>query len=216
MNTRTYLIPGLKGVIVKTSDTECGVWFGSKGQGFVLDPVWPIQEIANRVKSFLWFNFDATEKEKSAVELAVFRVDWEAIKSQAGTDVQHTSPSLPGWTLKISDSDSAICYSSGASLRITADTPTADIVEGVQRILQPHLPPVEIDAQADVFAQIDFRRLILTAWAPRFTPLIEGFTADNAELVESICADVRLLALLQKADNLAEVDSICALVKQLS
>ena len=216
MNNRTYTIPGLKDVIVKTSDTECGVWFGAKGQGFVLDPVWPAQEIANRVKSVLWFDFGASEKVKNEAHKAALRVDWQAIKSQAGTDVQHTSPSLPGWTLKISDSGTDLWHSSGAGMHLTADTPMQKITADVRSVLHFDSTPAEIDAVVDIFEKIDFKRLISIAWDTKFTPLIEGFTADNADLIEEICADVRTLAVLQKSDSTAQGNEICALVKKLA
>ena len=216
MNERKYTIPGLKDVIVKTSDTECGIWFGLKGQGFVLNPVWPAQEIANRVKSVLWFDFSASEKVKNAAHKAALRVDWQAIKSQAGTDVQHTSPSLPSWTLKISDANAVLLHSDGASVRLTADTPMPEIIEGVRRVLQPISTSQEIDAVVQTFSQIDFKRLISSAWVTKFAPLIDDFESDNSALVASICEDVRMLAVLQKSDNTALVEMIHALVNELT
>ena len=216
MNQRTYIIPGLKDVIVKTSDTECGVWFGEKGQGFVLNPVWPAQEIANRIKSVLWFDFGASEKVKNAAHIAALRVDWQAMIKEAGTDVQHTSPSLPGWTLKISDANAVLLHIDGASVRLTADTPAQEITDGVRRVLQHSSTPAEIDAVVDIFEQIDFKKLISSAWVTKFAPLIDGFEADNTALIESICEDVRLLALLQKGDNTALVEMIHALVNELA
>ena len=216
MNNRTYTIPGLKDVIVKTSDAECGIWFGEKGQGFVLNPVWPAQEIANRVKSVLWFDFGASEKVKNAAHKAALRVDWQAIKSQAGTDVQHTSPSLPGWTLKISDANAVLWHIDGASVRLTADTSMPEITDGVRRVLQHSSTPAEIDAVVDIFEQIDFKRLISIAWVTKFAPLIDDFESDNSALVASICEDVRMLAILQKGDNTALVEMIHALVNELA
>ena len=89
------------------------------------------------------------------------------------------------------------------------------ITDGVRRILQDSLSPVEIDVQVGEVARIDFRALILNAWTPRAAPLLEGFTANNSVFIEAICADVRQLAILQKDDSTAVADEICALVKKL-
>ena len=73
-----------------------------------------------------------------------------------------------------------------------------------------------IDVQVDEVMRIDFKKLITNAWAPRVAPLLDGFTADNTALINEICADVKLLALLQKEDNTALVEMIHALVNELA
>lgn len=216
MNDRTYTIPGLKDWTFKTSDTGYGLWSGSGGPGVSVTSDMPVTEIAERVKSVLWMRSGMSDEAAETAAKAVLIVDWQAMIQEAGTDVQHQSPSLPGWTLKISDLGSGLWYSSGAGVQITADTPMQEIVEGVRRVLQYSSTPEEIEAAVQEVMRIDFKALISNAWAPKVAPLLENFTADNTALIESICADVRLLATQQNADNKALSDEICALVRKLA
>lgn len=215
MNNRTYIIPGLDGWTFKTSAYGYGLWSGNGGPGVAVTLETPAAEIAERVKSILWLHSRMSDETAEAGAKAILIVDWQAMIREAGTDVQHQTPSLPGWTLKISDLGSGLWHSSGAGVQLTADTPMSEIVDGVRRALQHSLPPVEIDVQVDEVTRIDFKALISSAWAPRVALLLEGCVADNTALIESICADVMLLALLQNADNAAEVEMIIALVKEL-
>ena len=216
MNNRTYLIPGLRNWTFKTSDTGYGLWSGLGTPGVVVTLAMPATLIAARVQEVLWLNFHMSGEAAEMASKAALKVDWQTMMREAGTDVQHQSPSLPGWTLKISDLGSGLWYSSGAGVQITADTPKSEIVDGVRRILQHSLPQVEIDVQVDEVMRIDFAELITNAWAPRVAPLLENTTADNTTLIESICADVMLLAKMQNADSTAQGNEICALLRKLA
>ena len=213
MNNRTYLIPGLKNWTFKTSDTGSGLLSGNGGPGVTVTAGMPVTDIAEQVKSTLWLRSRMTDEAATATAKAVLIIDWQAMIRDAGTDVQHQTPSLPGWTLKISDVSAGLWHSGGACVPITADTPASEIADGVRRVLQHSLPPVEIDAQVDEVMRIDFKKLITNAWAPRVAPLLAGCTADNSALIESICADVRLLAAMQQNDSTAMGNEICALIK---
>ena len=214
MNNRTYLIPGLKDWTFKTSDTGYGLWSSNNGPGVAVTADMPATEIAERVKAVIWFSFKVPREVSEAAAKAVLIIDWQAMIREAGTDVQHQSLSLPGWTLRISDLGSGLWYSSGAGVPLIADTPMSEITEGVRLVLHS-LPLVEINATVREVMRIDFKALISNAWAPRPAPLLDGCTADNTALIESICADVRLLALMQKADSAALGNEICTLVRKL-
>ena len=216
MNNRTYIIPGLKNWTFKTSDTGYGLWSGLGNPGVVVTADMPSIVIAARVQEILWLTFNMSGAAAEVASKAALKVDWQAMIQEAGTDVQHQTPGLPGWTLKISDLGSGLWYSSGAVVQLTADTPRSEIADGVQRILQSSLPSVEIDVQVDEVMRIDFKKLITNAWAPKVAPLLDGCVADNSSLVNEICADVKLLALLQKGDNTALVEMILALVNELA
>lgn len=214
MNSRTYTIPGLKGWIFKTSTTGCGLWFGNKDREIKVTSAMSTEEIAERVKEVFWFTLRATREATDEAIKTILRVDWQAIISEAGSSVQHQSNELPGWTLKISTEGSGLWHSSGSSVPITADTSMREIKEGVRRVLKDNSTLAETEEAVRVIMQVDFRSLILNAWNPRFAPLIADFKVDNTALIESICNDVKLLALLQKADT-SLADEICALVKKL-
>lgn len=216
MNNRIYLIPGLNGWTFKTADTGYGLWSPGGGPGVSVTSDMSATEIADRVKGIFWLNLKLSNEASEEAAKPALKVDWQAMIRESGTDVQHQSPSLPGWTLKISDWGSGLWYSSGAGIQITVDTPVQDIANGVRRVLQPILPPVDIDLQVDVILSIDFRALITNAWAPRVAPLLEGFKADNSALVEAICADVRLFAILQRIDNPKKVEAVISLLKEMA
>ena len=216
MNKRTYLIPGLKNWTFETSDTGYGLWSGNGGPGVAVTSSMPKAEIAERVKGILWMRFGMSDEAAEAGAKATLKVDWQAMIREAGTDVQHQTPCLPGWTLKISDLGSGLWYRNGSGVQLNTDTPVSEIAEGIRRVLQPIVPPVGIDVQANEVMQIDFKALILNAWAPRVAPLLEGCAADNTALIEAICVDVRLLVSLQNADSTALGNEICALLKQLA
>ena len=216
MNNRIYLIPGLQGWTFKTSDTGYELSTGLGGLGVVVTPDTPVSEIEARVKGVLWLRFRMTDEVATATAKAVLIIDWQAMINEAGTDVQHQTPSLPGWTLKISDVSAGMWHSGGACVPITADTPASEIADGVRRVLQHSLPPVEIDVQVDEVMRIDFKKLITNAWAPKVAPLLAGFTADNSALINEICADVKLLAAMQQNDSTALGNEICALIRTLA
>ena len=216
MNNRTYLIPGLRGWTFKTSDTSFGLWSGSGGPGVAVAADMSAAEIAERVKGIFWLNYKLSNEAAEKASKAALIVDWQAMIQEAGTEVQHQTPALPGWTLKISDLASALWYSNEASIQLTADTPMSEITEGVRRILlQYGLPPVEVDVQVDEFMRIDFKALIMNAWTPKVAPLLEGSVADNTALTNEICVMVKLLAALQKSNNITLVNEICALINKL-
>ena len=213
MNNRTYLIPGLRGWTFKTSDTGYELATELGGMGVVVTPDTPVTEIEARVKGVLWLRFRMSDAAAEKAAKAVLIIDWQAMIRDAGTDVQHQSPSLPGWTLKISDSSSDMWHFSGSCVSITIDTQVSEIAEGVRQILQHNLTAGEVDAAVNEVMRIDFAKLITNAWAPKVAPLLEGCTADNSAFIESICADVRLLAAMQSADSTALGNEICALIK---
>ena len=213
MNNRKYLIPGLVGWTFKTSTTSYELYSELGGLGVVVTPDTPVSEIASRVKGVLWLRFRMTDEAAEKAAKAVLIVDWQAMIQEAGTAVQHQSSNLPGWTLTISDSGAWLRYSNDMGVPLTTDTPASVIADGVRRVLQHSLPPVEIDAQVDEVMRIDFARLIKNAWAPKVAPLLAGFTADNSALINEICADVKLLAAMQSADSTAMGNEICALIK---
>ena len=213
MNNRTYLIPGLRGWTFKTSDTGSGLLSGNGGPGVTVTAGMPVTDIAEQVKSTLWLRSRMSDEVATAAAKAVLIIDWQAMLNEAGTDVQHQTPSLPEWTLRISDVSAGLWHSSGEGVMLTVNTPIQEIADGVRLVLQHSLPPVEIDVQVDEVMRIDFARLIKNAWTPRVAPLLAGCTADNSTLIESICADVVLLASMQKGDNTALGNEICALIK---
>lgn len=218
MNNRTFLIPGFINWTFKTSDTGCGLYPPATviDPGLVVTADTPVLEIFSYAQITLWLKFHMSGVEAEKASKAIYSFDWPAMIREAGTDVQHQSPSLPDWTLKISDSGSGLWHSSGASVPVTADTPVQEIADGVRRVLLQSLVPVEVDVQVDEVMRIDFAKLILNAWSPRAAPLLEGFTADNSAFVEAICADVRQLAVLKKDDSTATADEVCALLKTLA
>ena len=216
MNDRTYIIPGLKGWTFRTSDTGSGLLSGNGGPGITVTAGMTPAEIAEQVKSTLWLRSRMTDEAATDTAKAVLIIDWQAMIREAGTEVQHQTPSLPGWTLKISDLGTWLWHIDGAGVPITADTPMSEITDGVRRVLLPILPPVEIDVQVDEVMRIDFRALILSAWEPRAATLLDGFTADNSALIESICADVLLLVSFQKPDSTVRGNEICALVRKIA
>ena len=216
MNNRIYLIPGVIGWTFKTSDTECTLCYAQGGPSVPISPDFSAKDIASRAQIVLCFSFHESVEASGIATEGMLKIDWQAMIREAGTDVQHQSPGLPGWTLKISDLGTWLWHIAGAGVPITEDTPISEIADAVRRVLLPILPPVEIDVQVDEVMQIDFRALILNAWAPRAAPLLEGCTADNTAFVESICADVRQLVLMQNADSTALGNEICALVKTLA
>ena len=213
MNQRTYIIPGLKNWTFKTSSTGSGLLSGNGGPGVTVTSGMPVTDIAEQVKSTLWLRSRMTDEVATSTSKAVLIIDWQAMINEAGTDVQHQSPALPGWTLKISDARAGLWHSSGACIQISVDTTMPEIADGVRRVLQHSLPPVEIDAQVDEVMRIDFKKLITNAWAPKVAPLLAGFTADNTALINEICADVKLLASMQQNDSTALGNEICALIK---
>ena len=216
MNNRTYLIPGLRGWTFKTSDTGSGLLSGNGGPGVTVTAGMPVTDIAEQVKSTLWLRSRMSDEVATAAAKAVLIIDWQAMLNEAGTDVQHQTPSLPEWTLRISDVSAGLWHSSGEGVMLTVNTPVSVIAEGVRLVLRHSLPPVEVDVQVDEVMRIDFAKLIANAWAPRVAPLLEGCTADNSALIESICADVKLLAAMQNADSTAQGNEICALVRTLA
>ena len=216
MNQRTYIIPGLKSWIFKTSTTGYELYSELGGLGVVVTPDTLITEIASRVKGVLWLRFRMTDEAAEKAAKAVLIIDWQAMIQEAGTNIQHQSPSLPGWTLKISDSNAGLWHSSGEKIYFTADTPPSEIADGVRRVLQHSSSPAETDAAVNEVMRIDFKNLITNAWAPKVAPLLAGCTADNTALIEAICADVRLLASMQRTDSTAQGNEICALVSTLA
>ena len=216
MNNRTYLMPGLAGWTFKTSDTGYGLWSANDGPGVAVTADMPATEISERVKALIWFNFKVSREVSEAAAKAVLIIDWQAMIREAGTDVQHQTPSLPGWTLRISDVSAGLWHISGAVVQITEDAPISEIAEGVRRVLQHSLPQVEIDVQVDEVMRIDFKALITNAWTAKVAPLLDGCTADNTALVNEICADVRLLVSFQKSDNTELGNEICALVRKIA
>ena len=176
MNNRTYTIPGLAGWTFKTSAYGYGLWSANNGPGVAMTSETTAAQIAERVKDTLRLGFGASDDVAEAAAKAILAVDWQTMIRESGTDVQHQTPSLPGWTLRISDLGSGLWYRNGAGVQLTADTSMQEIVDGVRRVLQDSLPPVEIDFQVDEFTRIDFKNLILNAWAPRPAPLLENIT----------------------------------------
>ena len=213
MNQRKYIIPGLKGWTFSTSDTGSGLLSGNGGPGVTVTAGMPVTDIAEQVKSTLWLRSRMSDEVATATAKAVLIIDWQAMIQEAGTEVQHQTPGLPGWTLKISDSGSGLWHSSGWCVPITADTQASEIADGVRSILQYGAAPDETDAAVDEIMRIDFKKLITNAWAPRVAPLLAGCTADNTAFIESVCSDVRLLASMQQTDSTARGDEICALIK---
>lgn len=215
MNDRTYLIPGLIGWTFKTSAYGLGLWSPNGGPGITVTAEMPAAEIAERVKGLIWFNFKVPREVSEAAAKSVLMIDWQTMIQEAGQDVQHQSPALPGWTLKISDLGSGIWYSNGSGVQLTADTSQEEIAAGVRATLQYSLTAEEIQAQVEEFQRIDFKSLILNAWAPQPAPLLEGFTADNSALVKTICADIQLLSLMQKSNDQRLVNEICVLIRKI-
>ena len=213
MNQRKYIIPGLKGWTFSTSDTGSGLLSGNGGPGVTVTAGMPVTDIAEQVKSTLWLRSRMTDEAATAAAKAVLIIDWQAMIQEAGTDVQHQTPALPGWTLKISDSESWLWHSSGAGFNFAVDTPVLEIAEDVRLVLQHSLSPAEMNATVNEVMRIDFKKLITNAWTPKVAPLLEGCTADNSTLIESICADVVLLAKMQKTDSTTLGDEICAIIK---
>ena len=216
MNNRTYLIPGLKSWIFTTSSTGSGLLSGNGGPGVTVTSAMPVTDIAEQVKSTLWLRSRMTDEVATSTAKAVLIVDWQSMIQEAGTDVQHQTPSLPGWTLRISDVSAGLWHSSGGVVHLRADTSMQKIIVGVRRTLHFSATPEEIEGVVQEVMRIDFAKLITNAWAPRVAPLLEGCTADNSALISSICADVMLLAKMQKANNTALGNEICALVKKLT
>ena len=216
MNDRTYKIPGLKGWTFKTSDKGYKLSVGNRGHNAEVTSSTPVSEIAERVKSVMWFGLQTSREVADEARKAVFRVDWQKMMAEAGTDIEHQSPSLPGWLLKISDSNAVLSYYGSEVVKITTNTSMREITDGIRKVLQGSSTPEEIEAVVQIFTPIDFRALILNSWVPKFAPLLDNFEVDNTDLIKSICDDVELLAILQKVKSTELVDEICTLVEKLA
>lgn len=216
MNNRTYLLPGFKSWTFKTSDSGCGLHPPTSDTAFLVTADTPVLEISSYVENILWLKFRLQGDAAKTAAKAICSFDWQEMIREAGTDVQHQTPSLPDWTLKISDSGAGLWHNSGASIQITADTSMQVITDGVRQVLQDSLQPMEIEVQVAEIVRIDFRALILNAWRPKVAPLLAGFTADNSAFADAICADVRQLAILQADDSTEIANAICELVKKLA
>ena len=167
MNNRTYLLPGFRDWTFKTSDASCGLYPPTSDPAFSVTADTPVLEISSYVENILWLKFRMQGDAAKTAAKAIYSFDWQAMVREAGTDVQHQSPSLPGWTLTISDLGSGLSHISGIGIQLTADTPMQEIADCVRHAMQHGATPEETEAAVHEVMRIDFRSLILNAWAPR-------------------------------------------------
>lgn len=216
MNNRIYIIPSLTGWTFRTSSEGYGLWSGNGGPGVSVTSETSVTEIAERVKGILWLHSRMSNEDAESISKEILKLDFKTMIQESGTDIQHQSPRLPGWLLKISDYGSGLWYKNGSGVQLTSDTTMTEIIAGVRLTLKYSATTEETEYVVQEMMKIDFKSLILNAFLPRAALLLENCKANNTALIESICSDIKLLAVLQNSNNKALVDEICDLVKNLN